>query len=281
MTDRIPPRPELLSVYAEEIGALATIEKFIDDNISPRSIEIVKGELGGVVLWFLGGRSIKAFRAIKLLCEQGFGTEAVIIARTLLEALLSMRFIDEKESEKRASLYIDHDWKFREKFAHSTSELHDVVAKVSEEKWSENEQRIKDRAKAVKEEHGYTNSLGALCWTKETITALGDRFDLKFHVRAFYQMASQHAHVLVGSANEFMRQVEGGGFGWESGPGKSYVAETAVTACDLMISVIKILNGKFKFGLEDKIDALDASLAETLKAKKPAFNEASPADEEK
>lgn len=265
----ITPRQELTSLFDVELGALSEIEKFIDANISDRRVEMPRGEMRGVVLWFLGGRATKAFRAIILLCGQGYGTEAVILARTLLETVLSMLFIAEANSEKRAKAYVDHDWKFRERFVKSTGQLPELLNKVSPETLAENEQHIKQQARAAREEHGFENGTGALCWTGQSVAALGDRFGMSFHTRAFYPMSAQHAHVLAGAASEFIRPVPGGGVGWESGPSVSYVPETAVTACDLMISALKVLNEQFNFGLKVEISELDTHLATRLKGRTP------------
>jgi hypothetical protein len=266
----VEPRKELIALFDVELGALAEVETFIDANVSDRSIETLRGEMHGIVLWFLGGRATKAFRAIILLCGQGYGTEAVILARTLLEITLSMLFIAEADSEKRAKAYVDHDWKFKERFVRSTGQLPEILSKISPELFAENEEHIKQQAQAAKEEHGFENNTGALCWTGQSVAALGDRFSMSFHTRAFYPMSAQHAHVLAGAASEFVRFVPGGGVGWESGPSVNYVPETAVTACDLMISVLKVLNEQFKFGLDAGISELDTGLAKKLKGRKHA-----------
>ena len=81
----------------------------VDNNIT-QSLHDTKIESDFFIdIFFLLAKSTKTFRAIHLLCDKGYGEDAIILTRSLLENLISFAYISQpqsdEEKEHRAKLF--------------------------------------------------------------------------------------------------------------------------------------------------------------------------------
>jgi len=61
-----------------------------------------------VVATFLFTKSTKTFRAIFILCAEGYGQDAMILSRSIFENYVHLAYIDKKDSSNRALLFITY-----------------------------------------------------------------------------------------------------------------------------------------------------------------------------
>jgi uncharacterized protein DUF5677 len=57
---------------------------------------------------FLFPKTTKTFRALTVLCSSGYGEDAIILARCILENLICLTYIQKDESQHRVELFISY-----------------------------------------------------------------------------------------------------------------------------------------------------------------------------
>lgn len=264
MNHVVPPHPELAVRYPELFTALREIEAFIEENYSKVSIRVSEAGVSQGTLWFLGARATKLFRSIALLCEQGYGTEAMILVRSLMETYLSIAYIAKDDSELRAKAYGEYEPVIRNGLAKKLNKYSADVQMMMPDNWNERTLELSEQSKAKIQENKYSgSSLGALRWTGMEIQDLAKMMnETEFYI--YYHKASEHVHVFPTIADDFQSHTSHNKIKWSSGPSDAAIIESSLMTCTYTLKTLVVLDQKFQFGLRDKLINLDGDIKAKL-----------------
>jgi excisionase family DNA binding protein len=103
---------EIKSKFRKLIEFNQSLRKIVDVVLDKEPKVVGPKDMLGV---FAIGRGCKQHEAILMLCKEGFGEDAAILARSLFDLLITYLYILKDKSDQRAYRYFDYDWVLREK----------------------------------------------------------------------------------------------------------------------------------------------------------------------
>jgi hypothetical protein len=142
------------------------IERLLEMNDSFNKMSANKAQLpfefeNKKINWFIAlmfAKAIKTHSALILLCRQGYGEDAFILARSLFEVVLDVAYILKEDTEKRLSRYFDFFSKISSDRIERVSEI--LPSELAGESALDKnlKQKIHDKAAQVQEKHKYDRS---------------------------------------------------------------------------------------------------------------------------
>jgi uncharacterized protein DUF5677 len=146
----------------------------------------------GKVLFGLLSKALTVSRAICVLLDAGFPAEAFALSRTLIEIYFSVRYIGNKDTEKRAEKYVEY-WK------NHNEVLQDLVRSY----FPRNALNLPPAKPATKtQKHAWTGYRGQIKMMADEgspfeMDALGQPLTAKFDYDSMYFMTSHFVHVTI------------------------------------------------------------------------------------
>lgn len=237
-------KKELNEKYSGDFNVIDKVEEISIEVFRP--VEFANNDIVKGVIWALSGKAFRTFRATKILCEQGYGPDALILCRTLLELVFNMLFIQEKDSVKRAEMFTEFEWVVkmqgweRESVASESSKTKIEIEKAKElgidKKIAENYLNT-----LKKYPHFKKNYYSPFGWTDEKPDEIAKRFNMFYYYRIVYWMASHFSHTTANSLASYVKiDDETGERKVIIGPSDDLIQPTLRTSSILMLRVLEI-----------------------------------------
>jgi hypothetical protein len=196
---------------------------------------------------FLFGKATKTLRAVRLLCEGGFGQDAVILTRSLANLVINLWYIG-GDPEERTKDYIANGRKalrtFQEFFPDRPRPLPPLDAD-----W----EKVKEGAKRWKD-------------VSIEMRAKGTPLEDTYH--ELYRHGSSLDHSDAWSANQYVGPREGETFSINNGPSDDLVGIALGYALQAMIILMMVVCRAFDITERERLDGLLAEF-KALKSFKP------------
>jgi hypothetical protein len=197
---------------------------------------------------FLFYRCYKLYWTILILCQKGFGPEAGIVLRSLMEHTINMEWIAKEDSDHRAQLFLDYFHVARKKL-YDNYDKHGVLSNLSdaEKELMESREEIERRYTEVR-----ANYPKEMYWAPKTIKSrareVGARYDWDF----YYWHLSFLAHPNAASQFEFLLRGEPKD-ALVIGPSYSMIHDVVHLSCKYLMLAVNRWNLVFKLGLEEML----------------------------
>ena len=160
-----------------------------------------------VFLFFLT-RALKTHHAIVTLCREGFGQDAAILLRSLLENLISFRYMlyDPQQVDTLASRFVAYKWVIFHR--HLSEEERDVREKSKQEQHSffQKKDLVLKNVEEFKKKYGINSGRALLTWSGRTLKDMAGRVskDLLKEYESTFRMCSKFTHPSIISDKEYM-----------------------------------------------------------------------------
>jgi len=251
--DSIKRRAFLYEQFKKEFDLLDKIEILRSKILGENLPDFPTNDFYKSVIWFLTGKSAKTFRAIRILCGLGYGEDANILVRSLLENILYIEYIskgNQKEKNDLAQEYIEYN------FLISKQGL-DKVEKYPGDKYQYkemvDEKKLKVLARA--EEHGkkykYKNNKLFGKSIKQIAYDLGG--GLEFHYDIVYWLGSHFAHSTSNTANS-MVSIEEEKLRMIAGPNDNFIIQSLACTMEYMLRILQRVITTFDFKNQSDLD---------------------------
>ncbi len=144
--------------------------------------------------WFIAlmfAKAIKTHSALTLLCRQGYGEDAFVLARSLFEIVLDVTYILKEDTEKRLCRYLDFYWKA------SSSRIGEFSKNLPSETSGElifdreSIEKIYDKAAQVQEKHKYDRTEN---WLNKKDWEMAEELGMKDDYDTIYKIMCGFAH---------------------------------------------------------------------------------------
>ncbi len=147
-------------------------------------------------------KSIHCFRAYLTLLAEGYGREGLVLLRSLVEALISLRYIAQ-QPKKRARRYLEYDYVARYRLLKAVRRLDDseggeVFRQVLEGR-DEDEKELQAQYESVKS--GYKVKTQ---WSDRSIRCMAKSVGMEWQYDLVYSQCCTHAHFAAGSIKHYM-----------------------------------------------------------------------------
>jgi hypothetical protein len=184
---------------------------------------------------FLFGKATKTLDAIRVLCESGFGQDAVILTRTLVNLVINVWHIG-RDPEERTKDYIAAGRKSRRDYLERFPERPRPLPPADPD-WEE----VKQRAKR---------------WNDVNIEMRAKGAPLEDTYHALYRYGSSLDHSDSWSANQYVGRRNGMAFSINNSPSDDLVDIALGYAFQAMIILMEVLCRAFGIAERERLDAL-------------------------
>ncbi len=246
--NEIRSKYKALLSFNQEIRNLA--DKMMDQN---KKIEGPKD----IFTAFAMGKGNKTHGAIFLLCKQGYGEDASILARSLFDLLINLLYINADKTNKRIYRYFDYDWVLRKDMFDYILGKPPIMGKIRErvsspEQYDTIIKNIEKQSKSAQEKYNYTNR----GWSDKSLFDMAKEVNRFKAYKTVYRLQCQLDHNASRSMNEYAKDTQGGIL-FDVGQSENWVEESLVIAFDFYYSIIVAFNSHFKAGFKAEISDIE------------------------
>jgi hypothetical protein len=260
-------RKELYSKYKVLFDLLDRVSHLVEEVVNEnKRISFNSSDLQKEIIWFLSGKAIKTFYASKLLCEQGYGTDSLVLCRGLIEILISITYINEKDSQNRALQFIDYEWVIKKEFLlRNKLDLIKSVRNLEEEnkfalKVDENYQKFLAKHPQFKKNRN-------LPWTGEKKIETARRLGLEYLYEIVFSYTSDLVHSSASSISHYVKDISKELRHIEIGPSDTLMEQAVGTSGIIILMILQEIDKVFDFNKKDKIFYLKDLFQKRLKNK--------------
>jgi hypothetical protein len=228
-----------------------SISRAIDDNMN-----LIKPKTDFEwAITFLFYRAYKLYWTILILSQRGFGPEAAILARSLMEHAVNMQWIAKEDREKRARLFLEYFHVARKKL-YDNYDKHGIFPNLTDiEKQSmEDREEIEKRYEETKQ-----NYLDKRHWAPISIRARAQDVEAAYDWDFYYWSFSFLAHPNASSQFDFVIPGEPKN-SFIIGPSYSNLQDVLVLSCKYLMKALMTWNQVFALGLENLLVELTQEL---------------------
>jgi hypothetical protein len=241
---------------------------FVDSNFNKFPDDMGLKEAVCVLLF---AKSTKTFRAIQHLCDppdRGYGEDAIILVRSLLENLINLAYIvkpqQEKEREERAELFeswliIDYN-RFKKGLKECSSlktQLRQILQKIdlNDVRYNKAKSLFDKECERLEKNNYKTNKWSwsglSLKWMAEEVGLL----DLYYNV--VYWEYSQIVHPHPGCIDSYIKRLPDGNLNICDTPGSGLVESALASSFDCYRQILRLINDIFSINLSDKLTEIE------------------------
>lgn len=236
----------LMSVNTKiHLQVSALVEKYAEARIQPENDKDL------LVLVSLA-KAQKTHAALMLLAEQGYGEDAMVLCRSVLELLITVKYILADPTDQRVNRYIDHDWIERKELYENLKERQEFSFLSGEER-EKLENDLQTGADSAHAKHaGYRAYQG---WSDKNMAEMAAEVGEESNFKLCYQIQCGFSHSSSRSINEYVKK-EDGIPAFDAGPSDKYVTMVLASAFDFHKALCLVANNFFSLGMEKDIEKI-------------------------
>lgn len=233
-----------------------------------------------IFLFFLA-RIIKTYSALYTLCREGYGQDACLLLRSLLEILISAKYIMIRpaEADREAVRFVEYKWVILNRcLAESERDFHDPAAADS----SSNRTMIAAKFQEYKQKYKITSDRALLTWSGKAtkdMAKLADKKLLKEYESAF-RIDSRFSHPSIIGDKEYVDPQEDV-LVLSFSPSTSGVVLSLKRAVTYLADFLSIFNVLFGLNGDASLNQLQSGITEIFRMEKYrnalVFEKSSPA----
>ncbi|MCK5492780.1 MAG: hypothetical protein KAJ14_06700, partial [Candidatus Omnitrophica bacterium] len=158
-----------------------------------------------IYLFFLT-RAIKTYRAIINLCVEGYGQDVSTLLRSLLDNLISAKYIlsDIELADEKAIRFVEFKWViFRRYIVNKSKENLDINSEVQNN-------LIYEKYEGFKKKYNITSNRGLLTWSGQAVIDMARLVDknLLDEYQSIFRSCSRFSHPSIVGDNEYLNYDE-------------------------------------------------------------------------
>jgi hypothetical protein len=240
--------------FAFVSNLLATVRVLLDDRAAR-----IPDTLCGVVAMSLYAKIFGTCRSVFQLCRVGGVRDAPSLTRSAVEALITLRFITQKDCEVRAGRWVQYSqigkWKALRKLPSlvDNQAVRDLVR-----------QRAEAVAHLYPRDHFWASGLGV-----SDLRRMAEVVNLLWHYDAIYWFGSQPTHATAIGVDEYFQVTEEKKPLYEMGLSARNVHSELAAASDVLIRGLMFIEATFDLGLRAALTELQRRHVEAFGSEPP------------
>lgn len=204
------------------------------------------------IAFFFFAKNYNTLLAVLYLCKQGFGVDAHILARSLLEAVIDFLYIS-KKPEERSKLYIE--------YGHvSVKRLLNVWDRYCEERDvlnSDEELRNKINNDYERVKNNYPKKIK---WTEASLETKAREVEMLALYDLSYKQGCTFSHSDPRGMLNHLEQPEDGVLTVRTGPSNDWISQSLCTSCLSFFFLIRKYDEIFKLGFASEVEKVEAQI---------------------
>ena len=203
------------------------------------------------VIAFFTGKAYKTHKSILMLASEGFGEDAAILTRSLLNLVINALWLNQ-DWEARLPAFIEHDWVQRAKLGRKFIANPRLLGADSDERLVQiqnTQPQIEAEERRAKQRYKYKGSN----WSSKTIRDMAKDVGLLDAYDTAYGLLSNLVHSNARSANDYVTESTEG-FNVDVEPNPNYVRESLLTAHHLLLRMVTLANDVLELGIVSEVE---------------------------
>lgn len=202
-------------------------------------------------------RSYRLHWTLMILCQKGFGPEAGILLRSLMEQVVNMAWIANEKPDERAKLFVDYFHVARKKL-YDNYDKYDIFSNLTDDERELMESREETERAYMEAKDNYIDER---YWAPKSVRSRAMDVRLGYDWDFYYWFFSFLTHSNSASQFEFVRQR-----GTENlfivGPSDSMVGRVLLLSCKYLLLAFDIWNKTFELGLDGLVQEFSRELTD-------------------
>lgn len=266
--------PELFEL-ADKVDAQI---KSLLEEFNKRNLKLFDLPANQRIFLFIVTRSFKTYASILELCKKGYGQDVATLLRSLLENLVTAKYIihNKNTADNKAARFVAYKWIIFKR--HLPDQEKNVRHGSDSEKneFLEKKNRVLEKVEDFKTKFGVTSDRALVTWSGKTIRDMAKEVDKKLlnEYETTFRLCSRFSHPTILGDNEYLIQ-DDQKLIFSPLPSNIGVVPNLSSAIKYTISFLHVINNLFGFHQNKHIRSLD----EDLKRIQQAYLEKSPDDE--
>lgn len=217
-------------------------------------------------LCYLGnfGKASKTHQSIIFLSQQLYGEDALVLARSLFEVIVNLKYITQRtdKQEERLERYMMYDFVQRQHMYETLRLSSKKLEKIAIERELEHQpydispkqitEKFEKFIKKYIDKKG--NPPNTSTWSGLSIKKMAYSVGLKGTYDTAYELASKQVHSSSTAVNQFLTQDDQGKIVINNGPSKNFVDTALIAGFEHFCYLMNILNKEFQLNLDPKLE---------------------------
>lgn len=220
-----------------------------------------------IFLFFLA-RVIKTYEAILHLCGEGYGQDTCPLLRTLLETLISSRFIllDPERADSQAVRFVEYKWVILRRYE---AELQRVFPGEMPSSKEPDRERVLKQFEIFKKKYGIRSDRSLLSWSGKSIRDMAKAVDSSLfrEYEASFRVDSRFSHPSIIGDNDYV-DYAGDALILSSEPSPSGVVVSLKRAGGYLMDFLILFDELFDLQSEKAIDEIRSGLEHVMATEK-------------
>lgn len=204
-------------------------------------------------------KACKTHQAVVLLAKSGYGEDAAILNRSLLNLLINARWIY-KDPQERIPAYVDYDLVLKARLNRKIAENPTLLGKAQHlaPEFKRQQSKLDEAKNEATQRHNF-NRHG---WSGRTLRDMAAELGMITDYDSGYTLTSELEHSSVGAVSDYANMTADGTFQVSGGPSTNWVLESLGFAPLLLIAIAKLADPILELEIAEQLTAADT---ETLK----------------
>jgi hypothetical protein len=229
------------------IDQISILIKDILNEFNSKTIKMSGLEPRKKIFLFFLARGIKTFNAIELLCRKGYGQDSATLLRSLLENLISIKYIlcDFAAADKKTYRFVNYKWVIFKRF-------------LSEDKTPDERKLILDKFEEYKKEHNIISDKALITWSGKTIKDMANAVDNKLceEYDSVFRFCSRFSHPSIVGDKEYINY-EDKVFTMKPLPSDIGIVISLNKSTAYLMDFLKLHNSLFNLNYDNSLQKID------------------------
>jgi len=233
--------------------------KTLFQDINRRNIKLFDLPAHKRIFLFIMTRAVKTFAAIEVLCKRGYGQDVSALIRSLLENLITVRYIiyDPRNADEKARRFVEYKWViFKRSLAEEELSVRSA-SRAAQQEFSEKKALVLEHVDDFKKKYHVVSDRALVTWSGKTVKDMARLVNRELHqeYEAMFRQCSRFAHPTILGDKEYIIQGRKT-LTFAPGPSALGVELNYFAATKYFIQYLELINGLFALGHEQQLACL-------------------------
>lgn len=206
---------------------------------------------------FYLGKAFKTSKASLHLCRLGYGEDAAILIRTLLDMAVNYIYLLKDKTGKRIIRYFEYDWYQRgsmyKKYGATKDE---IVYEIKRRELNPGPhaatlEDILHQYDRVKKEYGFTDK----GWSDKNLADMAREVGMLELYKSVFKLQSNFSHTSPRAINDYIKY-EDEVYIVQTGPSYNWIEQNLISCFDFFHQILTAFNGSVEAGFKKEIDTI-------------------------
>lgn len=209
------------------------------------------------IFLFIVTRSIKTYASILVLCKAGYGQDVSTLLRSLLENLVTAKYIihDPSTADEKARRFVAYKWVIFKRQLPEQEKMFRTANSEQKNELYEKKQKIQKKVDEFKVNFQITSDKALITWSGKSIRDMAKKVDHKLldEYEKTFRLCSRFSHPSILGDNEYLIQ-DNNNLIFSPLPSDIGIVSNLINALKYELDFLTITNQLFKLHKQKEID---------------------------